>query len=150
MKIVGIDPGETTGLVYYNDVEVPNWDFVQLGPLEHHEELWYTLYVIQPHIIVCEKFDHRANMAAKLMPLEYIGIVKLWSVLNWQNSSTELVMQSPSQAKGFWTNEKLKAVSLWKGNGLKHSMDATRHVLYYMMTNQLLPQEFLEALKSLG
>ena len=144
MKIIGIDPGETTGLAIYSTYD--DWSFKQVGPQEHHLALWGFLTQEKPDIIVFERFENRGNQAARLISLEYIGVVKLWASFNQPN----LVMQSASQAKGFWTNDKLKACSLWKGTSLKHAMDATRHVLYYLMQTKQLPVEYTSALRTLA
>lgn len=153
MKIIGIDPGVTTGICIY-DSECArssgyDWQFMQLGPTEHHEDLWDLLLNEFPHVIVCESFSNRGKAAVDLIPREYIGVVKFYKqhIMDATFDYRELIMQSPSQAKAFWTNDKLKACSLWKGTGLKHAMDATRHVLYYLMTKQLLPEEYLSALR---
>jgi hypothetical protein len=153
MKIVGIDPGVTTGISVYDSEVVDlkwRWQFEQLGPEEHHDTLFWFLKNVDPNIIVCEKFDNRGKMAADLIPREYIGVIKAsYQASLIAKRPVELVMQSPSQAKGFWTNDKLKACSLWKGTGLKHAMDATRHVLYYLMQTKQLPPEYLATLKDL-
>jgi hypothetical protein len=146
MKIIGIDPGETTGIaVCYINEGLIDWKFEQLGPKEHHLDLLNSLEATFPNRIVCERFENRGNQAARLVSCEYIGVVKYYN--QEHDRMQELIFQNASQAKGFWTNDKLKACSLWKGTGLKHAMDATRHVLYYLMQSKQLPEEYLEALR---
>lgn len=144
MKIIGIDPGETTGLaVCYIDAPLIQWEFEQIGPQEHHLQLSDFLEAHYPNKIVYERFENRGNQAARLVSCEYIGVIKRYDQAHHKHQ--ELIVQSASQAKGFWTNDKLKACFLYKTN-LKHAMDATRHVLYYLMQSKQLPEEYLAAL----
>jgi hypothetical protein len=147
MKIIGIDPGETTGIAICDTDELPHWrwKFDQLGPEEHHLELSDLLEMLYPSRIVYERFENRGNQAARLVSCEYIGVIKRYAQAHYRHQ--EVIVQSASQAKAFWTNDKLKAILLWKGNDLKHAMDATRHVLYYLMQSKQLPEEYLEALR---
>lgn len=140
--VLGIDPGGTTGYALL-DLESYSWEQGELGPEEHHRDLYFQLVVLKPDIIICESFDYRIVESkgtkmpgVNLISREYIGIVKLYTEMF---PTTTLVMQSPAQGgggtkhSGFWKNEKLKKVGLHAApGGRQHMNDATRHVLYWL------------------
>lgn len=139
LRVLAIDPGVTTGLALTNvrDGEVDlNFKTRELGPHDHHQHLWNLLCHTPPHIIVCERFDYRVVESKgtkmpgiRLESREYIGVCKLWC----QITGMELVMQTPGQAKGLFTDAKLKALGLYQApSGRQHMNDATRHLLYYI------------------
>jgi hypothetical protein len=80
--------------------------------------------------VVLEGFDNRANPAAQLISLEYMGIVKLYCVMY----DIPLIEQGPSM-KEWTTDEKLYALDLWF-KGLKHSRDAARHLVRYLAVKE--------------
>lgn len=139
--ILGIDPGGTTGLSLL-DLESYSWHRSEVGPDEHHMELWSFLIKTEPDILICESFDYRIVESkgtrmpgVNLISREYIGLIKLYAEL----CGARLIMQSPSQGgggtkhSGFWKNDKLKKVDLYKApQGRQHMNDATRHVLYWL------------------
>lgn len=129
MKIVGLDPGGTTGYcVYYTETQEVAQD--EIKRKDHHWNLYKTLRLDNPDVIVCEQFDYRPNQkVADLHAVEYIGVVKLYcDVYDY----VELVFQTQLKGhRGLWTNDKLEAVGLYVP-GMPHAMDATRQVLYYV------------------
>lgn len=128
-RILAIDPGTTTGLAVYHTTE-DRWELAQIGPEPHHLALYRLC--CNADEIVCEDFNFRPNPGRRKIVLdskEYIGIAKLAS----EQYDIPLRMQLPSQAKGLWSDDKLKALDRWfAGNSYKHAMDATRHMLYYL------------------
>jgi len=151
-RIVALDPGGTTGIatVRFDDGGY-EWSFSELGPYEHHDELWEFLYnTCKPwttgSTIVCESFEFRQNRQRdniNLMSREYIGVVKLFrAILN-----VPVVFQTAGMAKPFVTDEKLKAMDLYYTRS-KHARDATRHALYYMIT-KLKRHDLIESWKDL-
>jgi hypothetical protein len=127
MLIMGIDPGGSTGICVL-DTESQGFRYETLGPEEHHSKLEHLLNNVMPDVIVLERFDNRGIHGAKLISLEYVGVVKL--VASFLTIQVEL--HSPSM-KGWWTSNKLKQAELWvPGRVHIHEMDALRHVLYYM------------------
>jgi len=139
MKIIGFDPGGTTGMTIYEDDE---WSFEQLSG-NHHGELYRQLTVYNPDLIICESYDKRSNLAANPIALEYIGIIKTYC----DSTGVPLVFQNSSVAKAFWTNSKLKTCGVYS-TGLKHANDATRHILSYLLRTNQLPDLYLDLLKS--
>jgi hypothetical protein len=95
--------------------------------------------------VVCEEFEHRhEKFRAKIdyTSKEYIGVVHLFAA---KMPSARLVMQSASQAKQFWTDEKVKHVGLWHP-GMKHANDAMRHYLWFM-SFRIKDSTFIELLR---
>jgi hypothetical protein len=126
-KIVGIDPGGTTGLVIYDHNE-KSWKGMELVG-EHYQALHNTLHDAEPDVIVCERFDYRPKQGSvDLDPVEYIGVIKLYC----QQFNVPAHYQDQLKGhKGLWTNDKLKVLGLYvPGKG--HAMDAMRQVLYYL------------------
>jgi hypothetical protein len=147
LRIISLDPGTTTGVVKYvraDDKE--NYYPEQIGPEEHHKRLYDMLVEFRPAHVVYEQFEFRPNPGRKLVVLdsrEYIGIIKLYSQTELR--SVTIKSQTASQAKAFWTDDKIKTLALWTP-GKKHAMDAMRHILYYQ-TFTLGWKELLDPLK---
>lgn len=168
-RILAIDPGGTTGWKYAEwqpdtDIYVPDhlaedgpvdvstklefkFDGGQIGPEEHHLELWdllrdYAPPTQPPLTVVCESFEFRQHInqgqsktGVNLISKEYIGLVKLaQKFLN----IAETHFQSASMAKslvpdkGPQAHQKLKALGLYETNN-PHQNDATRHLLRYLV-----------------
>lgn len=139
MKIIGIDPGGTTGIATYTTTQSSRlFRRIQLGPHEHHIELYDYLISEGPDLIVCERFDYRPKQGhADLDPVEYIGIVKLYEQRREYHGIPVKVFfqQQLAHDKGLWTDDKLKVIGLHLPNK-PHANDATRQVLYYV-TNHM-------------
>lgn len=149
MKILALDPGGTTGWAVYHEEAVPPsnvspgkyepWKHQcgQIGPGDHHEELFSLMEAVDPSIVVCEMFEYRQRSAGSirmkidLVSREYIGVVKLYR----DASGCELVMQPSSICNGprLVTDEFIKALGLWKASQ-RHAMDAREHLIHYMVT----------------
>lgn len=132
---LALDPGGTTGWVRYSPEAPSLMRFVtgQLGPEEHHERLYALLERehTQKYTVICESFEFRQNKQRdniNLMSREYIGVVKLFR----KERNVPVVFQTAGAAKGFVTDEKLKAMGLWVP-GQKHAMDAMRHLVFYLV-----------------
>jgi len=130
MRILALDPGKTTGvcLAINGRIEETRETPTTTGG-EFHELLHVMEYWWKPDLVICEQFLHRTTIGVDTTALEVIGCVKMFV---WLQSPMELVFQTPSMAKAFWTDDKLKAVGLWR-KGQRHAMDATRHALAYLM-----------------
>jgi hypothetical protein len=133
---------------YYDE----KWACGQIGPDEHHYKLDRFLGHMhtQEFIVVCESFefrnlDRRDRDNLNLMSREYIGVVKQWHQAlepeGYDTSGVKLVFQTAAQAKGFipdkgpQANKKIKDAGLWYPNQ-KHAMDATRHLLWYLVNRE--------------
>ncbi len=125
MRILALDPGKTTGAAYFPDA---NEFHVEQRELPYsHKELYNYLRLVNPDIIVCESFVYQRRDKVDLSPVEMIGVVKLYC----ERNGTPYKEQTPSQAKKFWEDKKIRTVGLWVP-GHPHAVDATRHLLYFM------------------
>ncbi|HVI80647.1 MAG TPA: hypothetical protein VM715_21360 [Candidatus Acidoferrum sp.] len=151
-RVIALDPGGITGWATYTAERIEDtegkaeyydeeWYQGQLEGDDHHERLYRLLELsrVEDYRIVCESFEfrnmdrrHRDNI--NLMSREYIGVAKLYH----QTENVSLFMQGAGLAKGFipdtgsQANKKLRDAGLWK-SGWPHAMDATRHLLYYLV-----------------
>lgn len=134
--IIALDPGGTTGFAWLNHKGLGQ---SHLTGENHHADLWGLLLsaakVAEQHNtklhIVCEQFEFRQTERHRdfinYIPREYIGVARLFCQMN---GGPELFMQSASQAKSFFSDDKVKKLGLWIPS-LRHAMDATRHYLYH-------------------
>jgi hypothetical protein len=170
--VTALDPGGHTGIAMFaqslmvnpdNEVEwlgsgsVPlsaRFDFLTLGPGEHHEKLLRFLEH-QRHDnmhLVCESFQNR-GMGKEIVSAEYIGVVKAFV-----QESNQMTMfrerewyfeQVAATIKGndnvFWTDDKVKQLGLWAPNR-RHEMDALKHLLHHM-TFTLQDERWFQLLK---
>lgn len=155
-----IDPGGSTGwatiTVDYN-LSGKTWGEPllrrgELTSLDHHSTLWKLLCTESMNqnrsgprndfTIVYEGFDNRANPAAVLISLQYIGIIRLFAM----QTNTSCMEVSPPQ-KEWATNRKLQACGLYHSTKGGHQNDASRYLLKDMCYNFQMPY-FLDKLKA--
>jgi hypothetical protein len=153
MRLISFDPGGTTGVAVYDEpLELPGqsfakgWQRFELGPGEHHADLWALLTMEQE--IVYETFDYQRRdvehgVSLELISREYIGIIKLHKQMAPPETPVNLYPQKPS-LRTFWTDDKLRELGLWVSS--EHERDATRHLLYYISFT-LGERKFLYGLK---
>lgn len=135
--ILALDPGGTSGVCLCTGSGT-RVETAELGPHEHHQELWDMLNTTLAEAlaakselhIVCESFEFRQTERHRdfinYIPREYIGVVKLFC----KQQRIRYFEQKAAQAKGFWSDDKIQKLGLWVP-GRKHAMDATRHYLYH-------------------
>lgn len=121
MRLVALDPGGITGAALHTRDGFQT--FAQVAP----EQVWIMLDNWKPEVVVMESFLFRQRTKVDLTPVEVIGRVKEWC----RQHDIDLVMQTPAQAKHFWTDEKLKERGVYN-KGLPHANDAARHALYFL------------------
>jgi hypothetical protein len=134
MKLISLDPGGTTGIAQaiFNPrrTHVGNICVDEFGP-EHYKKLYKYLVGESPNVIIYERFlFQRRSQHVDLVSREYIGVIKLYAEMI---SDVSLAPQTASNAKGIWTDSKLKHLNLWV-KGMPHGMDAVRHLLYFVDT----------------
>jgi len=128
MTIIALDPGRTVGWATFKK---PNArDGYKSGQIKW-DATWSLLdsALIETHDIhlVVESFKHRQLPKIDYTPVEVIGVVKEWA----RQNDVNITWQTPSQAKFFWTDERLKDYTLYRP-GKPHANDAMRHLLYYL------------------
>ena len=162
------DPGGTTGWAYCEYLNhthpLNEYKFTyyqgQIGPDEHHDKLYEHLNMWAfgvegpPLIVVCESFEFRQHInqahtktKVELISKEYIGVIKLFCMLENLNDP---VFQTATTAKTFIPDKgpqahvKIKQLGLWVP-GKVHAMDATRHLLRYMVVNKRIRSPITDA-----
>lgn len=89
--------------------------------------------------VVIENFVPRGGaLSIQLDALHIIGAVKHECRMH----NVPLVIQTPTQAKSFASNDHLKAVG-WYTVGADHERDAARHMLVWLASNNGLPAAYL-------
>ena len=131
IRAIGIDPGKATGLALYAEKEWSCTERDFLGTCT-----WLAGQVPLADVVVIERFTIGTNtgkMADVNWSLELIGVTR-WLCMHY---GKELVFQSPAEAKGFASNKRLKAVDLYVPSAGGHQNDAVRHLLTYLVGNNL-------------
>ena len=126
--VVGVDPGGTTGLAIWSPHlglslrevqgadQAVDWLADMAAGAGRH-------FVVEKYIIT----PQTAKLSQQHDALEIIGALKF---LVRKHGHT-MTFQSPSEAKAFSKDDKLKRVG-WYQPGLGHARDASRHVLLYL------------------
>lgn len=134
--LLALDPGGTTG---YTLRRGEKWVGGQLGPGNHHRDLWDLLHALkQPSSIICERFDYEIRRDAKntydvpgieLVSRNYIGVVELFCEL----TKVKLYMSPRSVLGVEWVKDTaLKKMGLYVP-GKPHQNDSARHLIYHMV-----------------
>ena len=139
MRILGLDPGEVTGVAVFDMPEGqirPRLDLSKYVLLASqcafHFDFKALIDEYKPDVIVFEQFrlyPHKASVLAgsSLEPVQVIGILKYIA----HEYSIPMFCTSAANAKKCYTDSKLKEHNLWV-TGKQHTRDAIRHVLYYV------------------
>ena len=164
-RVVGLDPGGTTGVFQYDAEFMPPLDgrgpgelvdqkatHLHLGPHEHHEDLYDFLELshIHNYYLVYESFEfrnndrrHRDNI--NLMSKEYIGVAKLFASQRGLFEQNRVFSYTAGLSKGFIpdkpknglaANAKLKAIPGFYVSSHKHANDAARAVAYFLINRE--------------
>lgn len=125
---LALDPGITTGrslgIIYEDHLLIScsqdKWN---------HRECYEFISKIKPDHLIVESFEYR-NMRRDNLELysrELIGIAHL---IDQQSSNIKLHMQTAAQGKGFYSDQKLKAMGTYDRSN-RHGRDAMRHLLHW-------------------
>lgn len=130
--VVAIDPGGNTGLAWMID-GTDFGSYVQNGGRFGFVDAFCNSIekFATPTQVVCEDFiitSATARKTAQPDPYRIIGWLELWCYRH----GIPFHLQTPAQAKGFGTDDKLKHLGWYRtGNG-GHDVDAARHLLTYL------------------
>lgn len=144
--LLAVDPGGNTGLAWLLDREFGS-DVRANGRFGFHE--WFLSAVSRiatPQAVICEEFIVTSATARKTQQpdaLRIIGWLELWC----HQHGVPFVLQTPSQAKGFGTDAKLKHFGWYRTGSGGHDNDAARHLLTYLAVNLRDPAT-IETLRS--
>src|SRR4029078_2502464 len=146
IKVIALDPGGTTG---WAKGLIRDGKMYAISGQEkwNHIQLYNSLKLSKPDIIVCERFDYRKGgykqEGVELISREYIGVVQLYVQKENVKLSPEplkdytrvkLYMQMPSEGVGgYWKEDsKLKEDGMFMV-GKTHANDAMRHLLQWFV-----------------
>lgn len=150
MIVFSVDPGLASGVALLNTVDDPG--IIQMGSWEMnpYETMDATQNIIDTYKddfdlrIVVERFTITAETGKKSQSpwsLEIIGAIKY---ICHKNRLPEPALQTPSDAKNFVPNARLKALGLWHKGGGGHAMDALRHAVLYAVKNGYRDKRLLQ------
>jgi len=118
MRIVGVDPGVTTGLCVFND----DGEFITGCEASSYNEVDEFIWRHKPKVVVIEDFRINRNKPAEYhAPIRMIGVVEY---ICWHRG-IHMVVQSPSILK----------LSLPHTEGMhksRHVRSACAHVVYHL------------------
>lgn len=144
--VLAVDPGLNTGTALY--------DLDKHQPIEtkQHDFDSFTTYLARlanenrgALSIVSESFMITVQTAKNSQApwsLELIGVMR-WVSRAW--CGRELKLQTPSQAKRFASDGRLRAMGFWSP-GERHANDAARHLLLWLANSQELHERDLHVL----
>lgn len=164
-RVVGLDPGGTTGVFQYDAEFMPPLDLkgpgelideqirhFHFGPKDHHEELYEFLEMshIHNYHLVYESFEFRNDEKRfrdniNLMSREYIGVAKLFAMQRHLFRDRRVFAYNAGMSKGFIpdkaknglaANAKLKAIPGFYVPGWKHANDAARVTAYFLINHE--------------
>jgi hypothetical protein len=134
MRVFAVDPGGSTGFAEWNDGKFRAW-------WEPWEEACVTVHrelATDVDHCCCESFHISAQTARKstagsLQAIELIGVSRYLARVYDVNFTT----QSPSEAKMFSTDSKLRALGMYT-KGVDHPRDATRHLVLFLCNHRII------------
>jgi hypothetical protein len=122
---LAIDPGATCGWAFWTT------SCYKVGQVPI-SELWKTLddiaFATGFGDFIIEDWDGREESNADIVPAKAIGIAEEWR--RQRHPSVRVHRQFAHQAKFFFNDDKLKRSGLWV-RGLRHGMDALKHLMYW-------------------
>lgn len=136
-SILSFDPGKTTGWALFTGGVV--WDAGQDQPQEFLERMddWTMRSTYGDAQVVGERYiitPETLRKSRQHWSLEIIGAARYLCT----RSGIPFTLQSPSEAKAFATNDKLRQLG-WYVRGMQHANDALRHLLVFLVNNKQVP-----------
>lgn len=130
--ILGVDPGKMTGFSLYDLTSMTFTGAWELPMDEFLDWAHVTSYTLPPGNleVACENFHITVHTAKKSQgerqwSLEQIGVLRWLS----RQYGHHLVLTSPSDAKRFCTDEKLRNAAMYT-TGRGHANDSTRQIVH--------------------
>jgi hypothetical protein len=133
--IYALDPGKITGIATF-DTQTRQFHSWEMPDRKHVyaqiDELFFSDFVVAERYTIT---GQTAKFSQQLDALYIIGALESHA----QIYGTGFALQSPSQAKSFSTNEKLKHLGWWYATAGGHANDAARHLLRHMVIERQDP-----------
>jgi len=132
-KILGLDPGVTTGwaLVQYDEDSAPV--LLECGQIPDGHDGFIRHWKFLPNFdfVVCESFTLREGVrGVNIEPAYVIGALEVLE-------PSEIIYQTPAM-KTLCDNDALKRMGAYV-RGQQHARDAIRHAMVYLKINRHLP-----------
>jgi hypothetical protein len=138
--LVAIDPGKATGVAELYPDNTFESAIVDTDGAYRLLEFWMTgPKESLPDAIICEDYlvtQQTIQKSRQNYSLELIGVARF--VCSWRD--VPFILQTPSEAKSFATDNKLKKLG-WYKSGAGHDNDASRHLLVYAINNGVIKPE---------
>lgn len=144
--ILAVDPGETTGLAFYDLVSgsfvsyEASFNDTCRALLTGGSQYGAELNIVAEAFIINRK---TAEKTFQPWSLELIGVCRLASRLY---TGKELTLQGADPAKRMATNARLAHLGWRRPSEGGHADDAARHLLLYCVSHKLLPENILSQL----
>lgn len=132
MRVLAVDPGKTTGWCLW-DKDTGDLKFGEEQQFEFCSRAEALIADKSLDAVVCEAFIITVATAKKTQApwsLEIIGLLRYLC----EKYEVPFILQTPSDAKRFSTNEKLKSIG-WYVRGQGHATDSHRHLLLWAVKN---------------
>jgi hypothetical protein len=133
--IYAIDPGKVTGIATFDPLtrEFHQWE------MDGRTHMYALIdQMDSSDFVVAESYTitgQTAKYSQQLDALYIIGAIEAHSYVY----GTGFALQSPSQAKSFGTDAKLKHLGWWYATPGGHASDAARHLLRHMVIERQDP-----------
>lgn len=142
MRVLAVDPGGTTGLATWFANEplypTPVWNAWATPIDDAMIEVHNMLSDEGIDLCIFESFHISSNTLKKgrdgpMDAIEFIGVGRYLARI----LEVEFITQSPSEAKSFATDQKLKQYGWWVP-GVDHPRDASRHLMLALAKRRLI------------
>lgn len=140
-RLLCLDPGHTTGWCVFEGIALVDWGQTDTvvnrvgnneGDIDWEAFAWLLQHT-KPDRIVCEdyrvyahKLERHTN--SRVLTIHIIGALEYYCAMH----KIPLKFRLAASAKGFVTDEKLKAWNLYQ-KGQRHSRDSIRHGVYEIL-----------------
>lgn len=140
-RLLCLDPGETTGWAVFEDgmfsasgqasTAANGWKeidklFTDVNP---------TMLVYENYRVYSHKLERHSN--SEVYTLRLVGVIEYLAEVKF---GIPYFNQMANQAKGFVTDDKLKAWGMYQ-RGHRHARDAIRHGCYFLLFDKALQQK---------
>lgn len=136
--LLALDPGETTGVACFasdsTTATLVHASQIKTWPLELGvENMTKLLKELEPKSLVFESYQvyewkSKDHVWSQIPTVQVIGMIKTLCI----QMGIPYHTQTAQVAKGFVTDDKLKAWGYWQ-DGLRHARDAIRHACYFLL-----------------
>jgi hypothetical protein len=152
MRVLSVDPGETTGFVIVDVNTEPLFTGVYGGEWKGLDDLYYLVthrnMVVGVDVVVIEKYvvypnRLKTHIGDSLLTAQMIGAVKY---VCQAHDINEVIEQPASMAKQRWPNRRIRKYFNLPRGWSRHIIDALRHFLTALeVTYKIKPSQLKQA-----